>query len=63
LKVEIKEGIYGRADVRFDELNYLVDFGVLVLTMSPVEAANLCVEILSFKEIKEEAFKNLNQRR
>jgi hypothetical protein len=50
-------------EVQMEGLNYKIDFGTVVLILTPIEAASLCVNILSHGEIKASVFESLNERR
>jgi len=49
-------------EVTMDGLNYKIDFGTVVLILTPLEAASLCVNILTHGEVKASVFEILNQR-
>jgi hypothetical protein len=50
-------------EVTMEGLNYKIDFGTVVIILTPVEAASLCVNILSHGEVKERVFESLNEKR
>ncbi len=47
-------------DVKLDGLNYVVDFGNLILTLTPLEAASLYVGILLVGDVRKTVFDSLN---
>ena len=50
-------------EIQMEGLNYKIDFGTVVLILTPVEAASLCVNILTHGEVKESVFESLNEKR
>ena len=49
-------------EIQMEGLNYKIDFGTVVLILTPMEAASLCVSILSHGGVKESVFESLNER-
>jgi hypothetical protein len=49
-------------EIQMEGLNYKIDFGTVVLILTPVEAASLCVNILTHGEVKASVFEILNKR-
>lgn len=47
-------------EVKFEGLEFKIDFGTVVLTLTPVEAASLCVNILASNKVRESVFESLN---
>lgn len=50
-------------EIQMEGLNYKIDFGTVVLILTPMEAASLCVSILSRGEVKVSVFESLNEKR
>lgn len=50
-------------EIQMEGLNYKIDFGLVVLILTPLEAATLCVNILSHGEVKKGVFESLNEKR
>lgn len=50
-------------EIQMEGLNYKIDFGTVVIILTPVEAASLCVNILTHGEVKEGVFGALNEKR
>lgn len=50
-------------EIQMEGLNYKIDFGLVVLILTPLEAATLCVNILSHGEVKKSVFESLNEKR
>jgi hypothetical protein len=49
-------------EIQMEGLNYKIDFGTVVLILTPVEAASLCVNILTHGEVKASVFESLKER-
>ncbi len=47
------------AEVKLEGLNFRIDFGTVVMELTPAEAASLCVNILSCKKVRESVFESL----
>lgn len=63
MKVELIVFVNSLPEIHMEGLNYKIDFGTVVLILTPVEAASLCVNILTHGEVKESVFESLNQKR
>jgi len=50
-------------EIQMEGLNYKIDFGTVVLILTPVEAASLCVNILTHGEVRQVVFESLNEKR
>ena len=50
-------------EIHMEGLNYKIDFGTVVLILTPLEAASLCVNILTHGEVKASVFESLNGKR
>jgi hypothetical protein len=63
MKVETISFSSSLPEVRMDGLYYKVDFGTVVLILTPIEAASLCVNILVHGEVRSSVFDSLKERR
>jgi hypothetical protein len=63
MKVESIVFVNSIPEVKTEGLNFRVDFGNVVLILSPLEAASLCVNLLSTGSIRAGVFESLNERR
>jgi len=62
MKVETFLLCNSRPEIQMEGLNYKIDFGTFVLILTPLEAASLCVNILTHGEVKASVFESLNER-
>jgi hypothetical protein len=63
MKVESIVFVNSIPEVKTEGLNFRVDFGNVVLILSPLEAASLCVNLLSTGSIRAGVFETLNEGR
>jgi hypothetical protein len=63
MKVESILSVNSIPEVSLEGLNYKVDFGNVVLILTPLEAASLCVNLLSTGSIRAGVFESLNEGR
>lgn len=63
MKVESTVFVNSISEVNMEGFNFRIDFGTVVMTLTPVEAALLCVNILARKEVRKTVFESLNEKR